>query len=258
MKLKKALGIRHKEVICLVGGGGKTTLMFALARELTANDSCVITTTTTRIMEPSPVETEMLIIKKEENVLVNRLTSEIDRHHHITVACENTFGKLAGITSDMAVSLAKLEGVSHLIIEADGAARRPLKAPRDYEPVIPLNTTLVIVMVGIDAFGKPLEERNIFRSTIAAELLQVPMGTVVSAELMAKLITLPDGIPKGTPTGVMIVPFINKIDLDGGLEKGREVARAILADNHPQIEYVLLGQAQYADPVVEILCKEKQ
>jgi len=69
--------------------------------------------------------------------------------------------------------------------------------------------------------------------------------------MMAKLVTCPGGIPKGAPAAAMVVPFINKIDLKDGLQKGRKVARAILAENHPQIPYVILGQARCTDPVVE-------
>ena len=50
--LKQAFNISPKEVISLVGAGGKTTLMFALARELASDKGCVITTTTTKILEP--------------------------------------------------------------------------------------------------------------------------------------------------------------------------------------------------------------
>ncbi len=257
MRLKEALDIRHKEVVCLVGGGGKTTLMFGLAGELAVNGSCVITTTTTKIMAPTPAQTEELIAEKEEEALLSKVLSAVDGHHHITVASEqHASGRLTGITPYVASSLSHLRGVSHLVIEADGAARRPLKAPRSHEPVIPPNTTLVIVVVGIDALGGRLEEGNVFRSAIAAELLQTPLGTTVSAEMMAKLVTCPGGIPKGAPTAARIVPFINKIDLKDGLQKGRSVAQAILAEKHPQIPYVILGQARYTDPVVEMLYRQ--
>jgi len=249
--------MRHKEVVCLVGGGGKTTLMFALASELAVNGSCIITTTTTKIMAPTPSQTEELITEIEEEVLLSRVLSAVRGHHHITVASENhASGRLTGITPHAASSLSRLRGVSHLVIEADGAARRPLKAPRSHEPVIPPTTTLVVVVVGIDALGGRLEEGNVFRSAIAAELLRAPLGTIVSAEMMAKLITCPGGIPKGAPATAAIVPFINKIDLKDGLQKGRKVAQAILAEKHPQIPYVILGQAQCTDPVVEMLYRQ--
>ena len=49
MQLSHALRIRPKEVVVLVGGGGKTTLMFRLADELAASGRRVVTTMTTRI-----------------------------------------------------------------------------------------------------------------------------------------------------------------------------------------------------------------
>ena len=65
------------------------------------------------------------------------------------------------------------------------------------------------------------------------------------------------GIVKGSPRAARIVPFINKFDLDSGLTKARQVAREILAKGNPGIKTVLLGQARYPDPVVEIIYKEK-
>ena len=52
MTLTDALAIRDREVISLVGGGGKTALMFALGKELSSRLKGVILTTTTKIWEP--------------------------------------------------------------------------------------------------------------------------------------------------------------------------------------------------------------
>ncbi|MCF8109113.1 MAG: hypothetical protein K9J81_08985, partial [Desulfohalobiaceae bacterium] len=40
-------------IISLVGAGGKTSLMFQLAREIAARKQRVLTTTTTRIFSPT-------------------------------------------------------------------------------------------------------------------------------------------------------------------------------------------------------------
>ena len=60
--LAEAFDLRFLDVIGLVGGGGKTTLMFQLAAELAKLGKTVITTTTTRIMEPSHAESPCLIV----------------------------------------------------------------------------------------------------------------------------------------------------------------------------------------------------
>lgn len=256
MKLKEALDIKPGEVISLVGGGGKTTLMFALAQELASRGESVITTTTTKIREPSPSETPFLLLETDEDKMIKALQN-LDRYRHITIAGERSApGKLKGVSPELIVKLSQLSQISCIIVEADGAAQKSLKAPNLTEPVIPSNTSFVIAVVGIDALGSPLTEEVVFRAEIASKLLGLPLGEVISAESVAVLLTHREGITKGTPRRARIVPFVNKVDLNGGLERGRDLARKILAMRHPQIKQVVLGQARLMDPVVEVISLE--
>lgn len=252
--LREAFSIHRGEVISLVGGGGKTTLMFALARELASPGGCVITTTTTKILEPLPAQSPLLLMEADEAKLMESVLHNVGRYWQITLAREKSaFGKLSGVSPEFIVKLAQIDRVSYIIIEADGAARKPLKAPNATEPVIPPNTSLVIPVVGIDALGSRLSEEIVFRSDIAARLLGVPLGKVISAESIALLITHEQGIIKGSPARARITPFINKVDLPQGLDGARGVAGKVLAVNHPQIRQVVLGQARMPQPVVELV-----
>ena len=256
MKLKEALDIKPGEIISLVGGGGKTTLMFALAQELASHGKHVITTTTTKILEPSSSETPLLLIEKNEGLMIRTLLQNLEQYKHITLVSEKlSSGKLNGVSPEFVVRLADLNQAYCIIVEADGAARKPLKAPNPTEPVIPDNTSLVIPVVGIDAVGCRLTEEKVFRPEIVSRLLGLPLGEVISAEAIAFLITHPQGIIKGSPTQARIVPFINKADLDEGPSRGRDLAGKILAIGHPQIEQVLLGQAQSPEPAAEIISR---
>ncbi len=254
MKLKEALGIKPGEVVSLVGGGGKTTLMFALARELASSGKSVITTTTTRILEPSSSETLLLLLEADEEQMVRTLLQNVDKYRHITLASERlASGKLNGVSPGLVVKLAELNQVSYIIVEADGAAGKSLKAPNPTEPVIPYSTSLVIPVMGIDAVGCRLTKEDVFRPEIVSKLLKLPLGEVISVEAIAFLITHPQGLTKGSPAQARIVPFINKVDLDKGLSKGRDLASKILAMRHPQIEQVILGQAQLPEAAVEVI-----
>jgi probable selenium-dependent hydroxylase accessory protein YqeC len=257
MTLKEALDIRPGEVISLVGGGGKTTLMFSLARELASGGDCVVTTTTTKILEPSSSDTPLLLLESDDEELMRLLLANVAKYRHITIAGGKlTSGKLSGISPEFVVKLADLGQVSYIVVEADGAAHRSLKAPNPTEPVIPLNTSLVIPVIGVDAVGCRLTEKDVFRPAIVSNLLGLPLGEVISLEAIAFLITHHQGIIKGTPEQARIVPFVNKMDLDKGLSKGRNLADKILAMRHPQIERVVLGQAQSPEPVVEIISQK--
>ncbi len=104
--LKQAFNISPKEVISLVGAGGKTTLMFALARELASDKGCVITTTTTKILEPLPSESPFLLMSKDEEALLKLFLQNADRYKHITLAREKlASGKLDGISPELVMKL---------------------------------------------------------------------------------------------------------------------------------------------------------
>jgi len=255
--LKEAFDLHLGEVISLVGAGGKTTLMFALAHELVSSDGCVITTTTTKILEPLPSQTPFLLVEKDEEELMRLFLQNLDKYRHITLTSERlASGKLNGISPELVVKLANLNQVSYIIVEADGAARKSLKAPNATEPVIPDNTSLVVPVVGIDALGCRLTEEDVFRPEIVSNLLGVPLGSVISAGSIAFLITHHQGIIKGSPDQARIIPFINKMDLDKDLSKGRDLASKILAVRRPQIKRVVLGQAQLPEPVIEVITRE--
>lgn len=254
MKLMEALHVKEKEVVALVGGGGKTTLMYALAKELAAAGSHVVTTTTTKIAKPANSDTDILIIEGNPCNLLERVGDAMRTYRHITVVRQQVASvKLAGFSVDTVTALAGLPMISNVIVEADGAARHSLKAPADYEPVIPSGTSLVIAVAGLDAVGRTFEEGTVFRSELAAKLLGIPLGTMLTPEIIARLIALPRGITKGSPVGARIIPFLNKIDIENGLDKGRQVARAILDVSYPRIKTVLMGRAQVAEPVSEVI-----
>ena len=256
--LKEALDIHPKEMISLVGAGGKTTLMFAICQELTAREKIVITTTTTKMFPPSSSDTPFLLLAGEEEEIVDLIFKNAGKFRHITIASEilADSGKLKGISPLLVSRLIKLSPVSYIIIEADGASRKPLKAPNPlFEPVIPQHTSLVIPVVGIDALGCRLSEENVFRSEIASKLTGLPLGEIILADTIVNLILHPSGITRGSPDQARIIPFINKIDLHVDLSEARGLASKILKADHPRVDRVVLGQAQLKPPVVEVVFK---
>ncbi len=241
LSLRQAFDIHQGEVISLVGGGGKTTLMFALAHELEAGGEKVVSTTTTRIFEPSVSET-FLIVEPDESRIPERVFAELKTHRHITLASfKLPGGKLKGISPEMVDRLAELIISPYVIVEADGSARKPLKAPNATEPVTPPSTTLVIPIVGVDALGCRLTQENVFRPETISELTGLPLGGIITADTIATLITHPRGIIKESPIHARIVPLINKTDLAQDPSAVEELADMILGKGHLQIKRVVLG-----------------
>ncbi len=252
--LAEALTLRPREMISLVGAGGKTTLMFRLAEELSRGGRKVVTTTTTKILEPSREETPCLFIHPDERELRQFLRRHLERYRHITLARERLeSGKLGGLSASLLVNLWDSERIDYLIIEADGASGRPIKAPREGEPVIPLKTTLVVAILGVDGLGKELDGENVFRSERFSQLTGLPLGCRVTEEAIVLLMIHPEGLFKGAPASSRVVAFLNKVDLPKGLEKAKEIAEKIVERRHRQIERVVLGQLKAEVPVAEVI-----
>ena len=225
--LSSALSLKEKEVISLVGGGGKTTLMFSLARELAEGGDKVITTTTTKIFEPHPWQTSCVIVEEERASLMGRAKEALKKYNHVTLGRGRLReqGKLLGIDEDWVEELRGL--VPYVIVEADGARRLPIKAPSEGEPVIPPSTTLLLPVVGVDAVGKPLDERWAFRPERVSELTGLPLGVPISPQAVVTLLLHPRGITKGRPPQARVLHFINKVETGEDLRRAEEIARGL-------------------------------
>ncbi|MCL2281652.1 MAG: selenium cofactor biosynthesis protein YqeC [Dehalococcoidia bacterium] len=239
--LTKALGLGCSENVALVGGGGKTSLMFHLAHELASAEKKVISTTTTHIVKPSAKEAPCLIVEPDEAVLIEQLMQALLVHRHVTLASTlGDDGKLNGLLPEVLDKICGLHIVDYIINEADGAGCKPVKAPRHGEPLIPATTTLVVALVGLDALEKPLSEEIAFRIELIRHLTGLPRGGVMTDEVIATLLTQPQGIMQNTPPSARIIPFLNKSDLVTA-EDSTNLAAAVLSRRHMQVEYVVAG-----------------
>jgi probable selenium-dependent hydroxylase accessory protein YqeC len=251
--LADAFSLGSNEIIALTGGGGKTALLFALAKELQQKGSRVITTTTTKIFEPAQEQAPSLVIEADQRKAIASVKEGLLQNGHVIFAAQRfPEGKIGGVDPQFIQKMAQELPVDHIIVEADGAKRLPLKAPGDQEPVIPPSATLVIPIVGIDAVGKPLNKDVAFRPERIAELTGTKRGDPITSQLIASLIVHPQGLCKGIPTGARIIAFINKVETTEGLTRAREVTREVL-DKGDEIERVVLGRLFFQGPIVEII-----
>jgi len=252
--LEESLGLKAKELISLVGAGGKTTLMFRLAKDLAADGKKVVTTTTTKILEPSPGETAFLFVNRDETKLKEAVFDYLQKNKYITIASERLgLGKLKGVSTGLVNDLWNSHEIDYLIIEADGASGRPIKAPREKEPVIPSDTTLVVAILGVDGVGIELNEKNAFQPELISKITGISVGEKMTDEAIAVLITDPGGVFKGTPPSSRVIAFLNKVDIPDGAAKAKGVAQKILEKKHPQIERIVLGQLRSESAIAEVI-----
>ncbi|MBQ3417976.1 MAG: putative selenium-dependent hydroxylase accessory protein YqeC [Ruminococcus sp.] len=175
MKISELLQIKPG-LTALIGGGGKTSLMYRLAYEL-SECGAVIVGTSTKIFEPKdlPVLTDG---SKEE------ISAALQSHRVLCVGTKIENGKLSA-PSVRFDELKKL--ADYVIVEADGAHGLPLKAHTAYEPVIPKGTDKTVLVIGADAFGQPICE-TCHRPELFAQIAGVDIQSVVTPETVKRVI----------------------------------------------------------------------
>lgn len=254
--LPQALAIAGpKELIAIVGGGGKSSLMFALGRSLPGR---VIMTTTTRIFAVQIKQAPTLFWQTEAAAASHEaLTPYLAQPGRAALIVGRVEGiKAEGVPATLPAELLRRDDVDAVLVEADGSRRRPVKAPAAHEPVIPPETTLVIPVAGLDALDRPLAEVA-HRPELVARLLALdsePAETAGQHRLapadIAALLAHPQGGLKGVPPGARVVPFINKVETEAQLRAARKIAQALLPE--ARIERVVLGAVRSQRPVWEV------
>ena len=249
MRLREALQARRGEVISFVGAGGKTTAMYCLGRELACESWRVITTTTTRIRPPSAAQTEALVLESDPARALCLVEEALRAGTPVTLCTQRLEAetKLEGIPCSLAAALVRLADA--VIIEADGARGRSLKAPAAHEPVVPSETTLFVPVVGIDAVGRRLTRHVAHRPELVAEVTGVARGEVISASVLADLLVHTQGGLKGAPIHARVMPLINKVEDEVALASARQIAARVKANS--SVGRVLIGAVRAVDPVVE-------
>ncbi|MCS7009770.1 MAG: selenium cofactor biosynthesis protein YqeC, partial [Anaerolineales bacterium] len=101
-----------------------------------------------------------------------------------------------------------------LLIEADGARQRPLKAPADHEPVIPPFVATVLVVAGISGIWQPLDETHVHRPHLFARLSGLEIGTPITPEACARVLSHPEGGLKGIPPQARRLLLLNQADTE--------------------------------------------
>lgn len=146
MELWELLSVRPG-VTALVGGGGKTTAMYTLARELSARGT-VICAATTHIVPPDHLP---VLYDQEETAVAGALAVH-------GCVCVGTLAEEGKLTAPALPVEALAALADYVLLEADGSRRLPVKAHLPHEPVIPACAGLTAVLVGASGFGRPVRE----------------------------------------------------------------------------------------------------
>ncbi len=199
-------------LISIAGAGGKTTTMYTLASELAQRGNRVITTTTTQIFFPEPGQTGTLIVAAETPTLLKMISAAWQQHWRITVAgAVIRADKLAGLQPEQPYELLMQSGASAVIVEADGARHRMIKAPAEHEPVIPAHTNIALLLMSAGAINQPLSAEVAHRPERIASILDMNLGETLTPVHIARLMTSEQGAMKNVPEAAAAYLLITNV-----------------------------------------------
>lgn len=233
-----ALGLPARgSLLSIVGGGGKSALLFALGRQLPGR---VLLTTTTRIFA-TQVGRAIEFCEVLDEGFEARLA---DGASGLLVIGRIDGDRAIGVAPSLPAQWLAHNQVQHVVVEADGSRMRPAKAPAEHEPVIAEGSTHVAVVVGIDALDAPIASAT-HRPERVSALLRLSQDALLGPEELARLICHRRGGLKGVPDTARAIAVINKVEGAAREMKAATVANAVLRE--PRIDRVICGALEGSD-----------
>lgn len=221
-------------VIAVAGSGGKTTLIEQLSRHWMEMGKKVLVTTTTHMRLPKQYSA---VGKTPEEA-----AKQMERDGIIY------YGKMAEEKGKMEFPGQEAYDVlcgraDYILVEADGSRRLPMKVPDwSREPVIPGNADEMIVVFGLSALGRTLEE--------ACHRWQLGAGWVLSGQCLITHELAVDFLEKGYLAPLRfqfphlrLLTLLNQADGKAGRDAGEEM-KARLEERGFESQVVQLKQVK--------------
>jgi molybdenum cofactor cytidylyltransferase len=241
MNLTRALDLHGGESVAFVGAGGKTNTIFRLANSL---DSPVMITTTTHLGAWQAARADQHIM-----LAAGRKFPHLDILGKQVTLFTGPSGKddrLSALDRQQLVALhdyCRGEDIP-LLIEADGAKLRPLKAPAPYEPVIPNWVDKVVVVAGLRGLGESLSDEFVHRPQRFSELSGLPLGEQIRVEELAVVLRSKEGGLKEVPKNALAFVFLNQAENPQLQGQANRLAQTLV----DCFDRVLIGSTQQSHP----------
>jgi probable selenium-dependent hydroxylase accessory protein YqeC len=219
------------DMVAVVGAGGKKTTLYALAQRL---DRAVVTATV-RIPH---FDAQVADVFVAENPLDHLRTAG---RWPVGAVREREPDRYVGYDTATVVAMAASDVTGTVLVKADGARTRWLKAPAQHEPQIPTTADTVIPVVSARVVGEPLDDEAVHRPERVARLTGLGPGDPIAPSDVAEVLTHREGGLKDVPPSATTVPLVNMVD-DAELEStARDIADEILA-RRPTLPRVVLAR----------------
>jgi probable selenium-dependent hydroxylase accessory protein YqeC len=195
--------------------------MLALAHALGRRCLRVVVSTTTKIW---PVEDVPTVLVGEAEPNAEQLRQVAQGAATVIARARSPEGKLVGLDPFNICAL-RTEGVGDVwLVEADGSSGRPLKIHASHEPVIPPCATHVLILMGVDAVGRPAGETVHRAGDFWAWRGRGTRDAVTEEDVLALFLRA----AREVPAGAAKIYLLNRLDAKGAQEAACRIQDRLL------------------------------
>ena len=224
--LSRLLKIRGGERVAVIGAGGKHTFMCRLSQELAAASRPVVLTSTTNLHRSGDYAALPSLLADEDKNWPSRLHSLLKHEHRVVVAGSQLAAKMwRGLEPRQIDDIRSAAPEATVLVKCDGARKRMLKAPSKHEPVFPQKVDLCVLILSLEAIGKPIDQQHVHR---LERVLALTSGSAITARTFIDLIIRPGGYADRLPPEAVRVLYLSHDR--PGQQEAKEAIFAATAD----------------------------
>jgi probable selenium-dependent hydroxylase accessory protein YqeC len=239
----------HQGIVSCVGAGGKKTTMFRLAEAHTGR----VGITATAHIEFFPKLLKATNYIADENELFEAIKKDTSSKAIAFAKPSERFGRRAGVGLEVIQKFKDIGNFELLVIKADGARGRFIKAPAEHEPAIAPSTDTVIPILSAKVIGMQLTDEIAHRVEQISKITGLQEGEEIKKIDIARLLSSKEGALKNTGAA-RVIPLINMVD-DSELEKtAREAAKEALLLTD-RFDKVVLASMKKKQPVIDVISR---
>lgn len=244
MDLVEALAARGA-VAGVVGAGGKKSTLYALADRLER----AIVTATVRI---PPFEAHVADLRVVDDPLSQFEGDEPPGWPLGLVRGQEQSDRYVGYDPEAVDDLATAVAADvSVLVKADGARTRWLKAPGENEPQLPATSDVVVPIASARVVGERLTDEHVHRPERVAAVTGRDLGERISASDVGAVLASDRGGFADVPDGATVIPTINMVDSPDLERTAREIALDVL--DRRSVPRVVLTRLVDDDPVVDVV-----
>ncbi|MDE0332321.1 MAG: selenium cofactor biosynthesis protein YqeC [Nitrospinae bacterium] len=227
-KLRSLMDVSPSDMVCVMGAGGKATLMKRLIREMLDEPFPVIITSTTNLHALGGEDTPPVILSEEGRAELQSVAQDWSKRGAVVWVekklPQNMFRGLKASQVE-ALHASGFDGV--MVVKTDGARKRLIKAPGPGEPVIPKGATHCVLVLGLAAIGRKADEKIVHRMEKVSAIAELKAGEVIESHHLAELAGHPDCYPNRFPNSAKRILYLSHCTSPKALEDAQTIFEAV-------------------------------